>query len=136
MGTRAVVAVPHGTSWRGRYVHWDGSPDSLGLNLWRLIARDGLPRVAQVVTVEHHGWSTLDGQEAQELDDTRDPERFLPVPGYGVAYSPAEVGPEEWIGPDDLSAVWAEWVYVLTPDGVMTLAVDPDGRTSVHPWTP
>ena len=36
MGTRSAIAEPHGESWRGKYVHWDGYPTARGPELFRL----------------------------------------------------------------------------------------------------
>lgn len=133
MGTRAVVAVPTGGSWQGRYVHWDGAPESLGRTLWQLLRRHGLPRVVEVVTEEHYGWSSLNGRALQEERGAG----FQSVPGWGVAYTVEHgVTPESWLGPEDLAPAWIEWVYVLTHDGILTLAVDPEGRTETYAWSP
>lgn len=134
MGTRAVVAVPYGDgSWRGRYVHWDGAPQSLGRVLWALLHREGLRRVVEVVTEEHYGWSSLDGRALQQERG----EGFQTVPGWGTAYTAAHgIGPGDWFGPDDLAPAWVEWVYVLTRDGILTFQVDPDGSTRTYAWSP
>lgn len=110
MSTRSVVAVPFGDTWRGRYVHWDGH--LVGEVLDRIVERDGYDRAVQVLTVEHFGWSSLDG--IGQDPDREGSDRFVVVPGYGVAYS-ADEQPDEWIGPDDLDGL--DYLHLLTPEG-------------------
>lgn len=107
MGTRSFVAEPRGDSYAGRYVHWDGYPTHMGATLWRLVERDGLERVRQVLLHEHAGWSNLKadypdftgvvadrnapyGSPERELwvwETCHSDGRFAPVIGYGVAYT-------------------------------------------------
>lgn len=63
MSTRSIVAVPHGDSWRGRYIHSDGYPTARAAQLWALVQRDGLETCRRVLTEEHYGWSSLDPDE-------------------------------------------------------------------------
>lgn len=134
MGTRAVVGTPHGQGWRGRYVHWSGSPAHLGRALRRIVERDGLPVASRVITTDHYGWSELTGADSPELLEGYTDGRFAVVPGYGIAYTTEQdqSSPDEWFGPEDLEPAGIEWVYVLTHDGLAIWSVDPDGRMSVH----
>lgn len=34
MGTRSVIAKPHGDGFMGKYCHWDGYPSGVGAALW------------------------------------------------------------------------------------------------------
>lgn len=113
MSTRSIVAVPHGDSWRGRYVHSDGYPSGVGADLWKLVERDGLAKVREIiVTGDHYGWSSLSADQpdivkvkvstkARSIDfEYGTPEyvaatfqslygdsRYVNVPDYGVAYT-------------------------------------------------
>lgn len=119
MSTRGVVAVPlEGGGWRGRYVHWG---DGLRPVLVDILKRDGYAAAVGTLT-RHHGWSTITGDPDAVLPDYLEPDRFQAVPGYGVAYTPAEFD-DEWITPDTLDGSWLEVVYLLTPDGVAVLEV-------------
>lgn len=129
MGTRAVVAVPVGESWRGRYVHWSGSPEHLGTALASILDRDGLATAAHTLTEAHYGWSQITGEPDPEMPESYRDGRFVVVPGYGIAYTEANgVTAESWLGPGDVAEVWAEYVYVLRPEGAQVWAVGPGGR--------
>ena len=113
MGTRSVVAIPDGTSWRGRYVHWDGYPEGRIPVLRALVARDGLEVVIKtIITGPHYGWSHLDPEMPPKFDKVPSSEhvafwekhgrlpatdpgngdgRFRCVDGYGVAYTDTKV---------------------------------------------
>ena len=114
MSTRAVVAVPDPAGWRGRYVHWGAD---LRPALVTILRRDGYAAAVNTLTATF-GWSEVTGDPAAALDpDRHEPDRFQAVPGYGIAYTPAEYG-DEWVTPDNAGEYWVEVVYVLTPDGV------------------
>lgn len=121
MGTRSVVAVPTGeTSWKGRYVHWDGYPDGVGRALVEIIARDGVERAVKTITEDHWGWSILNGEENQGLAEYQQDGRFGTVPGYGVPYNKDTEGgdqPDEWITDVSVAESWVEYVYVIQSDG-------------------
>lgn len=124
MATRAVVAVPHGDGWRGRYVHYDGGPETLRPTLYALMVRDGYDTATATLTGVRWGWREVTGAEVVTLREHDDPERVAVVPRYGVEY--VDLGtPEWWITPDphDLRDALVEWVYLLTPDGIATWSV-------------
>lgn len=125
MSTRAVVAIPEGTEWRGRYVHWG---EDLAPALRVILARDGYARAVAVLLFDHGGWSEVTGQDRVGLDPGRDLDRFLPVDGYGIAYTEAEEPLSEWITPASFPASWIERAYLLTPDGVVAWDIR-DGLT-------
>jgi hypothetical protein len=69
MGTRSVVAIPQGDSWKGRFVHWDGYPAGVGSALGELVERDGLEKViATIVTGKNYSWSSL---KVDQIDLTK-----------------------------------------------------------------
>jgi hypothetical protein len=112
MSTRSLIAVPDGSSWRGRYCHWDGYPGHMVPTLnqvYRLtFGGTDLDAMVRVLTADHYGWSVLStGEPAADGAG-----EF--VPGVGRAYTDQ---PDEWFSaedaPEDL-----EWAYVLTPAGI------------------
>lgn len=149
MGTRSAVCEPHGDSYRGRYVHWDGYPSGVGRALSALVQRDGLEVVRKTIIHDHYGWSSLDETQtvsskaliakmkrkglswhpeygtaeyhAHSFSIGYNDGRFAQVKGYGVAYT-TEQGqswPDEWIRPE---ADWGtEWRYVLTDSALRIL---------------
>ena len=110
MGTRSIIAVPHGDGWRGRYCHWDGYPQGVGVNLLAIVQRDGIEQARTILTQDFYGWSGinraqphLDGVVPDKDADYGSPAyvawlyspeghlsrgRFVNVPGYGEAYNP------------------------------------------------
>jgi len=144
MSTRAIVAVPHGRSWRGRYTHSDGYPFHHVPTLLSIVQRDGLARAIQVLTVEHHSWSMLDDSETREGPGKLG-ERSVRVPGYGDAYVDQDGGSsaDHWIRAEH-EDTWCMYAYVLSPDGLVVLAdrerrnwvdrIVPDGIEAVV-WT-
>ena len=77
----------------GRYVHFDGYPDTVGVNLIKIIRRDGVDDALSVLIDEHkYGWSSIDPDNhsfftADEMSIGYDDGRFEAVEGYGVAYT-------------------------------------------------
>lgn len=125
MGTQGIVGVATETGgFRGRYVHWDG--DTLGARLAEIVERDGIETAIRTLTVEHFGWSTVNGQAEQELDASRSGGRFAAVPGYGVAYTTAEGqgDPEEWYTERDTGA--AAYAYGIIAGQVRVWEDDGD----------
>jgi len=123
MSTNSIVGVPHEGSWRGRYVHWDGYPTAMVPALFAIVARDGYETAVRTLTADHHGWSSVVADAAARLargEPARDPKRFAPVPGYGVAYTDDEQ-PDEWWGPSGNGDV-EQWAYVLEPTGLAPFA--------------
>jgi len=115
-----MVAIREDGHAKGRYVHWDGYPSGVGLALLKMVERDGLERVTEVLTREHYGWSTVDAQGviADEYAFMYPPTRFEAVPGYGVAFVNDTEQSDEWIDLDDDSDDWCEYAYVLTSEGL------------------
>jgi len=113
MGTRSVVAVPDGDTWKGRYVHWDGYPTWMGSMLWTL-QRDGLETVRKTLTQDYYGWSTLNGDAEQQLSIEHPDGRFVGVPNYGIAYTTQEnqSSPDSWVTQFG-DSMGTEWAYVL-----------------------
>lgn len=116
MSTRAVIAVPDGDAWRGRFVEQHGYPLWTAAAIWKLVDRHGLELVGRVlVTGEHRFWSYLDPDS--ERRPQRDP-LCIRVLGFGVAQIPLDptMGELLWCRP---RSTWgAEWVYVLADDGL------------------
>ena len=116
MSTRSVIAIPQGDSWKGRYCHSDGYPSGQLAEIRSLIQRDGVPRVIEVLTQEHFGWSYLlsEGVSRNSLGD----DRAVVVPGYGLAYVNGTEQPDSWITENGND--WgAEWAYVIAAHGVL-----------------
>ena len=121
MATRSVVAIPAGDGWMGRYVHWDGYPEGRLPILLELVARDGLDQVVQTVVQGNYGWSHLDPEAGMQMDDMYQDGRFIPVPGYGMAYTLDQAGGAEMMTDTDTDPVWIEYVYVLGARSITVL---------------
>lgn len=106
MSTRALIGtVDTDGNYQGRYTNFDGYPTSLGADLGRIVARDGLPTALTVLTTTHASWSSVDADTPDltgvypDYDAPADsPQRFawtvaqssadtVVIPGYGVAYT-------------------------------------------------
>lgn len=72
---------------KGRYVHCDGYPSGNGVELIKLLQRDGYEKVMNTLTRDHYGWSSIDRDEKGPLPDYLEDGRFEKVEGYGVAYT-------------------------------------------------
>lgn len=108
--------------WKGRYVHWDGYPEGVGRALAKIVQRDGYDTAVKVLTQDHYGWSSVTGEEHQELTLGYTDGRFEAVPGYGIAYTTkgGQSSPDGWIfrSGDDWGT---EYAYVLHPDSIRVL---------------
>lgn len=130
MGTRSVVAIPQGDSWKGRYVHWDGYPSGVGCALIEIRQssyRNDLPGMIKALTEDHTYWSSVIGPEVNKktLADYERDSRVI-VPGIGIA---GVSEPDEWVTPDD---DWGcEWCYVLTDAGIHVLEATRNGGHAV-----
>jgi hypothetical protein len=94
MSTNAYILNSQGI---GRYVHWDGHPDSLGVEIWRLVQRDGIDR-ARTVLLSYH-WSSVHHSTA-----TR--EQILAAkPDDDAQYATAGWWARHWKGESSLSSV-------------------------------
>lgn len=122
MGTRSVVAEPQGDAWRGRYVHWDGYPSGVGHAVLDIVRQHGVDTATRVLVTDHYGWSSVNGQDKQELGLGYTDGRFQAVPGYGIAYTTeqGQSSPDDYITPDGDD--WGtEWAYVIGPRGLTIL---------------
>lgn len=118
MGTRSAVGIAQGDGWKARYVHWDGYPTGVGLEIFaihRLTAGSDWKETVRLLTKKHFSWSVLDpGQEPGEGQE----------PGVGRYHTDAEE--DDWILSDGDN--WgAEWAYILTEHGVTVLEARRDG---------
>ena len=128
MGTRSVVAIPQGDSWKGRYVHWDGYPSGVGAALLAIRQHrypGDLPGMIKMLTVDHWYWSSLAGPDQGPTSSYDGDLRFVAVPGVGVAGTIDQAKPDEWITPDEDAG--CEWCYVLTDAGIVVLEARRDG---------
>src|ERR1039458_5387844 len=150
MSTRSIVAIPESDSWRGRYIHSDGSPSGNGSVLHAMVRRDGVETVRKVLTEQWCGWSCIDQDQPDitgvapftgKHGDPGYPDygtaeyvatimskggmygdgRFANVPGWGIAYT-VESGQ---IAEDDWytpsNTQDTEWVYVLSDSEMLVL---------------
>jgi hypothetical protein len=120
MGTRCAVAVPHGDSWRGRYVHWDGYPSAKVPFLQEVVRRDGLETARRTLVEDYYGWSSLSSREIAHSWSSEP--RFASVPGYGEAYTTIDnqSHPDRWVEPDKPDG-GVEYCYVLRDDAIEVL---------------
>lgn len=118
MSTRSIIAIPQGDSWKGRYCHSDGYPTWNGRTLWALVQRDGLDTVRRVLTEDHYGWSSIDGEGTGGLAAGHADGRFVKVPGFGTAYTTkqGQSSADDWLTPTQTNDT--EWFYVLADDGM------------------
>lgn len=125
MGTRSIVATRTGeTSWKGRYIHWDGYPEGVGAAIVALINRDGREQVVKTLITDHYGWSNLDLTVTADtpLGLGHDDGRFVNVPGYGLAYTTeqGQSSPDDWHTEADPEDSWCEFAYVIEDDSTVT----------------
>jgi len=132
MATRSVVAIPAGDGWMGRYVHWDGSPDSRVPILLKMVKRDGIVPVIDTIVRNNYGWSHLDPDQTHELDGYHTDGRFLARPGYGVAYTREQAGGEQMETDTTADPLWIEYVYILGPRTLTVMEGLTDGPQSWH----
>lgn len=120
MGTRGIIARKTPGGWLGRYHHWDSYPTGLGKMLFGLANghfKGDLKGMMRVLTVEHTGWSTINGKdftlppgyidpgsvqnEVAEASDARVPQCYC----HGARHE------KGWIvKPEDAPQ---EWAYVV-----------------------
>lgn len=144
MSTRCVIARQTGDEWQGRYLHSDGYPTSRVPSLLALVERDGVERVTEMLVDTYAGWSVVRPTQAdfsgvriaknadhntyeygtpqqQKLSFRQSyahDNRFVNVPGYGIAYTAKQDGLEMYGPKDDPDA---GWTYVLTDKAVLAL---------------
>jgi hypothetical protein len=126
MGTRSVIAIETETGFKGRYVHWDGYPEHMVPEYFRLLKEKGYERCVDVLINWNAGWSNITSKPT--LDPTTSDGRFKVVSNYGVAYTTKKMNfmgdPEyqqasfsQWVTSEDTES-WCEWAYVLKPYGL------------------
>ncbi len=124
MGTRSIIAVPEGDGWVGRYCHWDGYPEGVGLSLVENVERLGLERVRGVIMGEPVGWSVVAGTDLS-LDPVWD-EIVVGAPKSFSARGETPRGDDaDWGGdvfrPTDDDFGGAEFVHVLADDALWVI---------------
>ena len=114
MATRSIVAEPYGDGWNGRYVHWDGSPNTRVLQLQLLVAEHGVEEVRDTIIREHLSWSSLN-TTTEGLSDHDDKSRFAFVGGYGIAHSDIDLSEaDKWLfRHTDTDFAGSEYLYIL-----------------------
>jgi hypothetical protein len=113
MGTRSVIGYPYGDGFRGRYCHWDGYPTYNGSQIWQMIQRDGIEKVATTLFVDNYQWSSLNYCKDSFLITSGETEKNV-VKGYGTIYT--DVTEDDWITytGNDSDDLWCtEWAYIL-----------------------
>ncbi len=106
MSTNSIVGIKTDEHpFRGRYVHWDGYPDGVGMALAEIVRRDGFSKAVTMLTLEHTAWSQIRPDKPEMTSDND-----IVVPGYGIAYD----DPDRWY--DEQDNTGAEWAYAITPD--------------------
>lgn len=114
MGTRSIIAIGTREYFRGRYVHFDGYPEGVGLALSEIMRRDGIKPALNVLIDQHTGWSSVTPDADNRMPHYYTQERFVPVPGYGVAYTEAEQPDDYMTQSSDFG--WCEYTYVVNED--------------------
>lgn len=121
MGTHSCIAKPEGDGWRGRYVHWDGYPTGVGVTLVTALTEafkgDLDAMTAKLIDNEPVGWSIIAGADLSQPGcwvDSGDRPNNAPA-----SYSARGETGDTWITSQDEAFPGVEWVYVLTPSGVM-----------------
>ena len=128
MGTRSIIAEPHGDGFRGRYCHWDGHPSWNGVQLAKLVQRDGVERVREVLLHDHGYWSTIDAAATEA--DLADHERngsFQVVPGFGKTSDMRAEECPDWVTDQDVTSHGAEWGYVIGDREMLVMELPWDG---------
>lgn len=121
MSTRCYVGCAK--TKRVIYVHFDGYAEAKLPTLSKMIARDGAEKVVEtLLSARTGGWSYLHDDEPEGGDTGSLGDRGRIVPGYGLAYTDAQIEPT-YVG-DGLSEddrIWIEYVYLIHPEtGVIT----------------
>ena len=119
MSTRSCVGrYTEGKNWEGVYVHWDGYPNHMGIQLQLIVARDGHELAGKTI-IENGDWSSIDAfQTNEETDETHGYGRsFKIVEGYGRAY---DEGQKSFLlglhSGDELANSWCEYLYLITKE--------------------
>lgn len=123
MATRSIVAEPRGNDWYGRYVHWDGAPETRLPILQRMVSRDGVTRVREVLLHENTSWSSLCDTQTQ-LGEYDDEERMTCVANYGVAHTDLPSDDEWEFTKESPEFAWAEYLYILGDESIVVCQWD------------
>ncbi len=131
MSTRAVIAIPDGDGFKGRYVHNDGNPRHLGYELGMLVSDHGLESVIKtLITDSPIGWSIVArGMLALPSGGwSVNSGNFALIEGWGVAYTrndASELAAEDdWYDMAYCSSADSDidWVYVLNVHGFLAMS--------------
>jgi hypothetical protein len=143
MSTCAVIAVPDGDGWRGRYHHHDGYPSGLGAELFalyeRTFDRDLSAMTATLIDDHPSGWSSIISIRRYVNPPVFSRAEFT---GAGWGNSP-ELGPSCYCHGGRAEPAhevicrcadgdeagcdpsWLVWAYVLTPAGLQIITSRP-----------
>lgn len=138
----SVIARPTPIGFEGRYIHNDGHPDQripLLLDLYHRVYRHDLDAMTRYLIDTHPaGWSQLGH------DPTTDPGWYNAIPltqrhGF-VCYCHGDRNEAPFLHTEkNTEPTGADWIYVLTPDGIQITAATPgaDGwkHDSLIPWS-
>jgi hypothetical protein len=102
MSTRSVIAVAHGDTWEGVYVHGSGYPTSIGPELW--------------TTFRYRHGGDIAAFEAQEIQAHRCGYSSYPDDCYCHEVGAHAMQEEMVVTAEDEehSALFIEWVYVFS----------------------
>lgn len=151
MSTRSCIAKPEGDGWKGRYHHSDGYPSGLGRFLFEahngFFGGDTDAMVKYLVDDEPVGWSFIMDTDLSKGPAWTEYEDYPLVPADQASYPGQKdysalapqsytargeefTGDGSWIRSTDGYDIMIEWIYVLTPGGLMV--IDADYSTSSH----
>ena len=120
MSTHAIIASD-ATNRLGRYLHSDGYPSHTGIQLIRIIQRDGAQKAAETLCVDHYGWSFIDtlytmNRFNEDQDSGYYDERFGLLPGYGIFCTEQDdVTADDFDDPKSTE----EFGYIINNDGTI-----------------
>jgi hypothetical protein len=107
MGTRSIVARVGNNEgeFSGRYCHWDGSPSTRGVTLWKIIHDEFKSdlKAALVYLIDKHpaGWSSLEKKECychpQNAKDRPDFKGRKPEPAQTFTHKQLKDSDAEWL---------------------------------------
>lgn len=152
MSTRGCIAKPESDGWRGRYHHYDSYPSGLGLFLFKsyhgFFHGDVDEMIRTLIDDEPVGWSFIIGTDLSLGAEWREYRDYPEVPP-GEAEWPGQkdysaIGPQsytamgetyegdgDWICSADGPDISIEWIYVLTPGGLLVVDGDHASATLV-----
>ena len=112
MSTRSVIATElPGGDIRGTYVHWDGYPEHMAVQIDKLIAEHGAEAALTALLAPINGWSGIDTRAGEREDRSGQRE----VPGVGYAYHDDD-GDGHWsrMSWKDVSQDH-DYIYIINP---------------------